>query len=433
VLPRRASLGGFRQLAEYYRFLRDEPASGLELDHLAAVLTEHEPALMHSAVSDHVRRFARTRALAACESDAGQIAILAIGPASADDAYSAAIILAEEGLDVLSPRVQFAAADVDLDRLLKSADGRYSSRAVAAVSEESMRRLFERMSSRQYRIAAELRARVRWLYADAADGPPRSVRNRRWDLIICRELLGNLAPRAANAWAAIGHMLSPGGILLADRRAGIVGDLECSRCGKFWIHMRHEGWRGQQEPVANSDGGPPYAGLGELARTGTLWTMTRMLRADDADAALAHAGAIAERDPFDAGSRLAMAVLLLRRRAIRKAHALAIAALAIDPHSPEALMVCAMTCERRNRLKEAEQFYRKAILVRPTMASAHIQLAGVCRKMKRDADARRIFDQLRSVLGSVATGAHAAGRQIRVAPSDRTEFTVGVDSVIRPL
>ena len=251
-------------------------------------------------------------------------------------------------------------------------------------------------------------------------------------MIICRELLGKLTPRAANAWAGIAQMLSPCGMLLADRRAGIVGDLECTRCGRFWIHTRHEGWRAEPEHLVDSRGGHPCAGASTLPRTDTLWTMIRMLRVNDGDAALARARMIAERDPFNAGSRLAMAVLLLRRKAVRKAHAQALAALAIDPHSPEALMVCAMVCERRNRLKEAEQFYRKALLVRPSMASAHLQLADLYRRTKRDADAQRIYDQLQDVLGSVAGGAAAAGREIHVASANGTEFRIGVNSVIRP-
>ena len=430
-LPQRMALGRFPQLCDYHRFLRDDPASGRELDLLAGLLTAHEPALMHPQVCEHVRRFVRMRAPADGERTTQGIAVLAIGPAAADDIYSAAVIIAEEGLDVLSAQAVLAAVDVDLDRLLAAADGYYSGRVVAAVSEESLRWLFERASRRRYRVGAALRSRVQWLYASPAEGPPRTVLNRPWDLIICRDLLGKLTSRAANAWAGIGQMLSPCGMLLADRRAGVVGDLECSRCGRFWIHVRHENWREEERAVRSiSPVRPVHCCL--LPRTDTLWTMIRMLREDDGNATLSRAKTVAEMDPFNAGCRLAMAVMLLRRHAVGEAQTHALAALAIDPHSPEALMVCAMVYERQNRLRKAEQFYRKALLVRPTMASAHLQLADVYRKSKRDADAQRIYDQLQDVLGNLANPTVAAGRQIHVASASSTVFRVGVNSVIRP-
>ena len=408
ILPGRLARGDYRRCSEYYHFLRDDPASGQEIARLVALLTARKPRLMHPDLAEHVLRFARSRM---CSRQ--KLAVLAIGPCASDDVYSAAIALAQEDLDPASPSFTFAGADVDLNRLLRAADGFYSSRAVAGVAPPVLERLFDRVSMQRYRIRESLRERVQWLHVGIREGPGHSLRSRRWDLILCRELLMCLTEQARPAWARIGEMLSPCGVLIADCRAEAMGDLECSRCGKLCIHVRHEGWREDEHEGAE---------ILDSRRSAALGTVLGMLKQTDCDAAIRQAEAIACEDPANAACRAAIAVLLLRKKAFAEAQAHALAALAIDPHSPEALMACAMAYERQDRLKTAELFYRKALLVRPTMASAHLQLADVLRKLDREPEARKIYARLQEMLGV------GPDRRIGVSSASSKVFRVDVNS-----
>ena len=412
VLPGRLALGNYRRWSEYYHFLRDDPASGQEIAHLAGLLTSRKPRLMHPDLAGHVLRFARSRM---CSTQ--KLAVLAIGPCAADDIYSAAVAMAQEELDPAVPSITYTAADIDLNRLLRGADGYYSTRAASGVTPEVAERLFDRVSGHRYRFRERLRERIQWLHVDLPEGPGLNLHRRRWDLIICRELLAHLSDRVRPAWARIGEMLSPCGVLIADCRAEVVGDLECSQCGKMWLHLRHEGWHEQER----EDGE-----MMDVRRSAALGTMLGMLKQTDCDAAIRQAEAIACKDPANAACRAVMALLLLRKKDVAEAQAQALAALAIEPHSPEALMACAMAYERQNKLRTAEQFYRKALLVRPAMASAHLQLAGVLRKSDREYEAQKICDRLQQMLGI------EPDRQIPLSSATRKVFRVDVNSLEFP-
>ena len=148
---------------------------GSEHARLAGMLTVRRPRLMQRDVTRHIRRFIRAAAPAS-----SRFAVLAIGPAAPDDIFTAGMLLAESGIDVASPAVMLAAAGLDLDRLLASADGLYAPSAVAAVPEPLRRHMLEELPDGQLRVCNFLRGRIHWVLAAPHEGPDRWMRRRLW-------------------------------------------------------------------------------------------------------------------------------------------------------------------------------------------------------------------------------------------------------------
>jgi len=408
ILPKRLSRGQYRQSSEYYHFLRDDPFSNQEFARLAAMLTERKPRLAEPQLCGHLRRFLRPRTQ-------GQLAVLAIGPYCAEDIYSAAIAAGQEGIAICTPSVVLMAADIDLDRLLRGADGSYSSRAVSAVGQQAMEEFFEAVTHRQYRVRDALRGLVHWLHVSPLGGWNSYLCSRRWDLIVCREFLDCLNAESLKTWLSIGELLSPGGLLIADRRVSLTPGLECRQSGRLWLHTRCGGWNTSLPKLHDANelfpAFPPVVDI---------------LGRDDCDAALHNVEGMVCSEPFNASCRVALAILLLRKKAVKEAETQALAALALQPHQPEALLACAMACERQGRLRSAEEFYRKVLLVRPTMAIAYLQLAVLYKKSGRAAEAQKTYERFRSAIGGLF------GRQITVGSSLRKVFRVDIKAAPGP-
>ena len=436
IIPRRMALGNYRQSSEYFLFLRDDPFSRKEFAWLASMLTARKPRLMERCVAASVRVAEPIARLIEPRPDISAggrptVAVLAIGAAAADDIYSAAIMLAQSGVELGSQHIVLCGADFALDRLLRAADGIYTCRALAALDPAAIDRFFEQLSPHRYRARPLLRDSIRWLYVNPLRGWTHHLSARPWDLLLCRRFLGYLNRHGLETWSKLGRLAADGGIVMADRRlrpAREVSEawLAVDRRNGLWLHRKPA--RAPEPAPASTPGAEPgSAGAWETAAAGdpgdvtqTLESVKGVLEWEDRAAAENYIESVVAHNPFNASYRTAMAVLLLRKKATDQAKAHALAALALDPHSPEALLACGMTYESLDRLRTAEQFYRKALIVRPTMAAAHLQLAELYRRTDREPEASRICQRLRDGLGE------QPAVQITVASALRRVFRVSV-------
>jgi len=436
IIPRRMALGNYRQSSEYFLFLRDDPFSRKEFAWLASMLTARKPRLMERCVAASVRVAEPIARLIEPRPDISAggrptVAVLAIGAAAADDIYSAAIMLAQSGVELGSQHIVLCGADFALDRLLRAADGIYTCRALAALDPAAIDRFFEQLSPHRYRARPLLRDSIRWLYVNPLRGWTHHLSARPWDLLLCRRFLGYLNRHGLETWSKLGRLAADGGIVMADRRlrpAREVSEawLAVDRRNGLWLHRKPA--RAPEPAPASTPGAEPgSAGAWETAAAGdpgdvtqTLESVKGVLEWEDRAAAENYIESVVAHNPFNASYRTAMAVLLLRRKATDRAKAHALAALALDPHSPEALLACGMTYESLERFRTAEQFYRKALIVRPTMAAAHLQLAELYRRTDREPEASRICQRLRDGLGE------QPAVQITVASALRRVFRVSV-------
>jgi len=374
LLPRRMAAGCYRQTSEYYHFLRDNPFGREEISRLASLLTGRRPRLMHPDVCALVAQFVSSRAAQGVEGPA----VLAVGTTAAEDIYTAAITLGRAGIDVASSTVTMAAADIDLDRLLRGADGVYTKRALSALQQHELEEYFECPPGRRPRVKRVLRDCIRWLYANPLNGWAGVRSDGRYDLIICRELFNHLKFSVLDTWSEPGPLLSAGGALICDRRMDLDGAFDLSQYGKYWTHRK-------------SPELPSGATLGRRAahNDSEAGFAEAMSAADHLDVGEAerHLTSAIRGEPFSAPHRVAMAMLLLRKDEPAHARAEALAALSLEPHSPEALLACGTTHQELGDLKTAERFYRKALLVCPEMPAASRQLGKLHNKAGREADA----------------------------------------------
>jgi two-component system, chemotaxis family, CheB/CheR fusion protein len=120
------------------------------------------------------------------------VRIWVAGCATGEEAYSLAMIFAEQTLDKVDmPAVQVFATDIDDEAIMVAREGLYSNSDVADVSPERLRRFFNQEGD-EFRIRREIREMVLFASHNVLKDPPFS----RLDLTTCRNLLIYLNPAA---------------------------------------------------------------------------------------------------------------------------------------------------------------------------------------------------------------------------------------------
>ena len=115
----------------------------------------------------------------------GMIRVWSAGAASGEEAYSLAILLAEQlGIDEFRSRVKIYATDVDEEALNQARQGSYSAKAIEEVPAELRERYFERIGT-QHVFHKELRRSVIFGRHDLVQDAPIS----RLSLLVCRNTL----------------------------------------------------------------------------------------------------------------------------------------------------------------------------------------------------------------------------------------------------
>jgi two-component system, chemotaxis family, CheB/CheR fusion protein len=154
---------------------------------------------------------ARVPALFDGKSSSDTVRAWVVGCATGEEAYSVAIVLAEHAATLADPpRLQLFATDIDEKGYAWGRAGLYSAAAVAAITEERLRRFFTKEAG-GYRVAKSVRELVLFAGHNVLHDPPFS----RIDLISCRNLFIYLQPEAQERALETFHFaLNPGGMLL---------------------------------------------------------------------------------------------------------------------------------------------------------------------------------------------------------------------------
>jgi two-component system CheB/CheR fusion protein len=153
--------------------------------------------------------------LAAARNGDGPIRIWSAGSASGQEAYSAAIILAEVlGVEAFRERVKIYATDVDEEALAESRRAVYHAKQVAEVPSDLLEKYFDRSSNELYSFNRELRRSVIFGRHDLIQDAPIS----RVDLLLCRNTLMYFNSEAqARIMARFYFSASPSGYLVLGR------------------------------------------------------------------------------------------------------------------------------------------------------------------------------------------------------------------------
>ncbi len=181
-LGRRLQVRKLSSLTEYFDLMkrRPEEIQSLFRDLLISVTTFfRDPAAFDALAREAVAN------LCAMEASSGPIRVWVPGCASGEEAYSIAMLFADEATRrEIQAEVQIFASDLDNAALAVAREGRYPLTVEADIGEERLKRYFAKEGD-HYRIRREIRDMVLFATHSLLKDPPFS----RLDLISCRNLL----------------------------------------------------------------------------------------------------------------------------------------------------------------------------------------------------------------------------------------------------
>lgn len=180
-IARRMMVNGVHELADYMRCLRTLPgeAGALLQDLLISVTNFFRDADCFTALEMHIPHLFQHKT----PNDSVRVWVAAC--ATGEEAYSIAILLAEQARRLSSPpAIQIFATDLDEEAIRVARDGVYPLSISADVSEERLRTFFTK-EHRGYRVRRELREMVLFAAHDLLKDSPFS----RLSLMSCRNLL----------------------------------------------------------------------------------------------------------------------------------------------------------------------------------------------------------------------------------------------------
>jgi len=190
--------------------------------------------VQHSSFFRDPRQFAALSLL--LESPAGPPHVWSAGCGNGQEAYSLAILLAESGREDW----QVLATDVSTSALARARAGRYTRSEVAGLSDERLRKNFNR-SGHGWEVAARLRERVTVAHYNLSSLRP-PLAGARFSIIFCRNVLIYFDPPAMDACIGrLGDCLVPGGHLFlgfSESLARGSSGFELTRIGDAFVYRK---------------------------------------------------------------------------------------------------------------------------------------------------------------------------------------------------
>lgn len=225
-IARRAQVTRSASLPDYYAYLRDnvDEAQALFLDFLISVTSFfRDPEVFGVLAREAIPQ------LFDGKEAGGSIRVWVPGCATGEEAYTIGILLLEQAARRgLRMDIQVFGSDLDTAALAVGREGRYPATIEADVSEDRLRRFFQREGD-HYRVRRELRDIVMFASHSLLRDPPFS----RQDMISCRNLLiyldRDLQQQVCNTFH---YALNPGGFLLlgtsesADQPPGLFRQID---------------------------------------------------------------------------------------------------------------------------------------------------------------------------------------------------------------
>lgn len=210
ALTQRAASLGYADPAEYLQSLqRLRP-------------TDEEPQLLVNLITNGLTAFWRDepqlsalrsilRHLHEARSTSAPVHIWCAGVSTGEEAYTAAMIAHEEALPV-----HVLGTDINTDFLRSAREGIYSKWSLRRLSDERRDRFLRAVDRHHFQIDHPAFQAVSFLHHNLLDPPPPSLASdRRWDLVLCRNVLIYFSPAATSrALRNMASSLSEEGYLL---------------------------------------------------------------------------------------------------------------------------------------------------------------------------------------------------------------------------
>lgn len=206
-IERRISIRNLPDLPAYALFIQQNPdeITALLKDLLISVTNFFRDKKAFDILKDDV-----LPAIIRGKTSEEQVRIWVAGCATGEEAYSMAILCAEEVLSVIdAPKIQIFATDIDEAAINQAREGYYSVNDAADVSVDRLRRFFNKEGD-GYRIRREIREMILFANHNFIKDPPFS----HLDMVSCRNVLIYLNRSAQERVMETFHFsLNPGGFL----------------------------------------------------------------------------------------------------------------------------------------------------------------------------------------------------------------------------
>jgi chemotaxis methyl-accepting protein methylase len=245
-IERRMGIHQIGKIADYVRFLRDNPKE-LELLFMELLIGVtsffRDPAAWEQLKSEVIP------ALVAGRAPSQTLRAWVAGCSTGEEAYSLAIVF-KEAMDQLKPArnvsLHIFATDLDRDAVDKAREGVFPANIAVDVSSERLGRFFLQVE-RGYQVAKSIREMVIFAPQNVIMDPPFT----KLDILICRNLLIYLTPELQKKLLPLFHYsLNSGGCLFLGSAETVGGyyDLFTSLAGKSRLYRRRESAL-QMEPI----------------------------------------------------------------------------------------------------------------------------------------------------------------------------------------
>jgi chemotaxis protein methyltransferase CheR len=212
---------GVHTYAEYQALLDHSP---VECEHLRDALTINVTRFYRNADTWNLLR--RDILPALCGAEAGELRIWSAGCASGEEAYTIAILAAEqferEGRATELRRLTIDATDVDRQSLVRARAARYRREGLVEMPEELVRRYFQ-PAAEDLQVIPRIRDRVSVRTLDLSATRPL---RRDYHMVVCRNVLIYFdRPMQERLFLLFTDCLVPGGYLVLGKVESLVGSV----------------------------------------------------------------------------------------------------------------------------------------------------------------------------------------------------------------
>ncbi len=407
-LQRRMRALGIDSYLGYFSYLERYGEIRRELAKLLGLLTigetyffrylPHFEALVSQLIPEAITRNRASRTLR----------IWSAGCSSGEEAYTLALVLAENFPQLADWDVQILATDINKQVLKKAREGLFSARSVRLAEPRMLKRYF-RPEGKSFRLEAAIRERVQFGYLNLqTDSYPDAL-----DMAFCRNVMIYFRPETTRQIVArLARCLRPEGYLFlghAETLLGISDEfVRIARSGGFLYQLSPK----QAEPARSAPVEPPAARTpvqavvpvanpqpAETPPSGPMEVYRQAMNAFDREefgAALSGFEGLLAQEPGHVGALVGKGFVLANQARYDEALDCCSKALDEDDLCAEAYFLRGMIYQIHEEQEQALEEYRKALLLDMDFIMPHYQLGRIFARAGRDREARR---ELRNVLG----------------------------------
>lgn len=386
---------------------------------------------------DQLRAFAEVAlpARLTARANSGRLAILSLGCASGEEAYSLAVMVREAEVHA-SWNIDIVGTDINPAVLEKAAAGRYTEWALRETPPELRQKWFQRQG-RDYVLDRGIRQAVRFEERNLAASAADFWRPEAYDIIFCRNMMMYFSAEQARALVAhIARALAPGGYLFlghAETLRGLSHDFQLCHSHETFYYRRRAGDETASEhwlPDTVSSALPPP--LAAVLGSGDAWVdaiqrsserirqlmpasgqardavekktrwnlegMFELLRQERFTEALAAMGGLPSEAESDIDALLLKAVLFTHSGQLESAEQVCRTLLKLDDLNAGAWYVLALCCEGAGDNELAIEHNKTAAYLDPEFAMPHLHLGLLLRRTGDLETARRELERAGNLL-----------------------------------